>query len=367
VPKARKTSVVPKARKTSSAKPDRLDKYRSMRDFEKTAEPSGVEPPPPSDAPRFVVQEHHATALHWDFRLEHDGVLVSWAVPMGIPPDPRENHLAVHTEDHPMSYIDFEGDIPEGSYGGGKVILWDRGTYDVEKFEDDEVLISLHGDRVSGRYVLFRTRGRDWMIHRMDPPADPTREPMPSGWHPMTASVGAMPEAGSDFAFEPEWSGLRVLVASKGGRARAEDPSGDDVSRFFPELRPFGRALGAIEVILDGVLVLEEDAMQKRLARKTDSAITRAANNAPAVFMAFDVVWLEGHATGELPFTERRRLLHDLELKGAAWQTTPSIDSDGAAMASAAAAQGLRGIVAKRRSSSYSVGERSPDWIVVRS
>lgn len=336
-----------------------------MRDFEKTAEPSGVERVPDADAPRFVVQEHHATALHWDFRLEHDGVLVSWAVPMGIPPDPRENHLAVHTEDHPMSYLDFDGDIPEGSYGGGNVHLWDRGTYDVEKFEDDEVLVTLHGERVSGRYVLFRTRGRDWMIHRMDPPADPTREPMPTGWRPMTATSGKLPKRMADFAFEPEWSGLHVLVASKGGRARAEDRAGQDVSRFFPELRPFGRALGAVEVILDGVLVLDAGAVDKRLARKTDSAIARAAQNAPAVFMAFDMVWLEGHATGELAFTERRRLLHDLELKGPAWQTTPSADGEGAVMVEAATAQGLAGVVAKRLTSTYQPGAQSPDWIVV--
>jgi len=337
-----------------------------MRDFERTAEPSGAEPAPPSDAPRFVVQEHHATALHWDFRLEHDGVLVSWAVPMGIPPDPRENHLAVHTEDHPMSYIDFEGDIPEGSYGGGKVTLWDRGTYVAEKFEDDEVLITLHGERVSGRYVLFRTRGRDWMIHRMDPAADPARQPLPAGWRPMTSARGSMPKRVSDFAFEPEWSGLRVLVASKGGRAHANDGGGDDVSRFFPELRPFGRALGAVEVVLDGVLVLDAKALEKRLARKTDSAITRAAQSDPAVFMTFDLVWLEGHSTGDRTYAERRRLLHELELKGPAWQTTPSPDGEGAAMLQAALAQGLRGVVAKRLTSTYRPGARSPDWIVVR-
>ena len=120
---------------------------------------------------RFVVQEHHATALHWDLRLERGGVLVSWAVPKGIPPHPKQNNLAVHTEDHPLDYYDFEGEIPKGQYGGGKVILWDQGTYDVEEWEDKKVKVVLHGKRVEGEYVLFQTNGKNWMMHRVSPPA----------------------------------------------------------------------------------------------------------------------------------------------------------------------------------------------------
>ncbi|MDQ1359713.1 MAG: bifunctional non-ous end joining protein LigD, partial [Acidimicrobiaceae bacterium] len=119
-------------------------------------------------SPGFVVQEHHATALHWDFRLERDGVLVSWAIPKGVPLDPGSNRLAVHTEDHPLDYGTFEGEIPKGEYGGGKVILWDHGHFECEKWTEREVIVELHGSRVSGRYVLFKTGGRNWMIHRMD-------------------------------------------------------------------------------------------------------------------------------------------------------------------------------------------------------
>src|SRR5262249_10471594 len=142
----------------------------------------------------FVIQEHHATALHWDFRLERGGVLVSWAVPKGLPIDPATNHLAVHTEDHPIDYSSFEGDIPEGEYGGGRVSIWDRGTYEGEKWTDREVKVVLHGQRVQGRYVLFKTgrdggsaRGdRDWMMHRMDP-APEGFEPLPALVRPMLA------------------------------------------------------------------------------------------------------------------------------------------------------------------------------------
>src|SRR5205807_5575199 len=124
----------------------KLDRYRSMRDFDVTPEPGG-EGGPEAEGTRFCVQEHHARRLHWDFRLERDGVLVSWAVPKGVPPDPKTNHLAVHTEDHPLSYIDFEGEIPKGNYGGGTVKIWDHGWYELHKWEPKEVMVTLHGER----------------------------------------------------------------------------------------------------------------------------------------------------------------------------------------------------------------------------
>ena len=128
---------------------------------------------------RFVVHEHHARRLHWDLRLERDGVLASWALPKGVPQHPKENRLAVRTEDHPIEYLDFEGEIPKGEYGAGTMGIWDRGTYEAEKFRDDEVILTFAGERVKGKYALFQTKGDNWMIHRMDPPLDPGREPMP--------------------------------------------------------------------------------------------------------------------------------------------------------------------------------------------
>src|ERR1043166_4343604 len=133
----------------------KLAEYEAKRDFKKTPEPGARVPKKAARALRFVVQEHHARRLHWDFRLEKDGVGVSWAVPKGIPPDPKKNHLAVHVEDHPLDYGDFEGEIPKGNYGAGKVKIWDRGTYETHKFRKDEVMITFHGERVQGKYVLF--------------------------------------------------------------------------------------------------------------------------------------------------------------------------------------------------------------------
>ena len=172
---------------------------------------------------RFVVQEHHATALHWDLRLERDGVLVSWALPKGVPPDPRVNHLAVHTEDHPMQYLDFQGSIPAGNYGAGTMSVWDTGTYEPEKWGEREVIVVLHGERVDGRYVLFQTRGKQWMIHRMDPPADPGREVWP-GWSEFPAMVA-----------EP---GAAVPAGGLRGRVRVGRPAG-------PHLRVGGSGAAA--------------------------------------------------------------------------------------------------------------------------
>jgi bifunctional non-homologous end joining protein LigD len=146
-----------------------LDEYRSKRDFSKTGEPSGGGA---SERPIFVVQEHHASHLHYDFRLSMDGVLKSWAVPKGVPEEKGIKHLAVETEDHPLEYADFEGDIPKGEYGGGRVLIWDRGEYNLEHRDKDKVVVELKGGRLNGRYSIVRFRGREsspknWLIMKL--------------------------------------------------------------------------------------------------------------------------------------------------------------------------------------------------------
>lgn len=314
-----------------------LDKYQSMRDFEKTAEPSGASDAEISEhersgAPRFVVQEHHATALHWDFRLERDGVLVSWAVPKGLPPDPRVNNLAVHTEDHPLSYFDFEGDIPRGEYGGGKVHLWDQGTYEELKWSDREVMVVLHGERVSGKYVLFKTDGKNWMVHRMDPPDDPTRELLPERPTPVPpVEAGSVHDFDDDYRFLVAWpDAVRVAVAVEGGRCEAWRADGKQVDDDWQVLRPFGRAVGSLPVVLVGQLFK-----------------TKGGKKDPGTFLIEDVTWLDGHSTTTLPFETRRSLLERLELDGDAWKTAP-VYPDGALLIEAARAQGWPGVYAVR-------------------
>ncbi|MDQ3932080.1 MAG: ATP-dependent DNA ligase, partial [Actinomycetota bacterium] len=199
---------------------ERLTHYRRLRDFAATTEPEGGTPESAArgGAPRFVIQQHDATRLHWDLRLEREGVLASWALPRGLPWRPKENRLAVLTEDHPLEYLDFHGEIPAGQYGAGTMTIWDRGTYEAGTFTDDKVVVVLHGERVEGTYALFPIGGRDWMIHRMDPPQDPDREPLPDDLRPMIGLPGALPPDGEAWAFEVLWPGVRVLVTNDAGR-----------------------------------------------------------------------------------------------------------------------------------------------------
>ncbi|HET7529660.1 MAG TPA: non-homologous end-joining DNA ligase [Mycobacteriales bacterium] len=359
-----------------------LGTYRRKRDAARTPEPV----PPPGPLPRgdddtFVIQEHHATALHWDFRLERDGVLVSWAVPKGLPTEPKTNHLAVHTEDHPIEYASFEGDIPEGEYGGGRVILWDRGTYECEKWTDREVKVVLHGSRVSGRYVLFRTdrlggkdkRGRDWMVHRMDPPAEGF-EPLPELVKPMLAVLrDELPGDDDAYGYEFKWDGVRAVVYVKGGRPRVLSRNDRDVSTSYPELRAMAEGLGSRQVVLDGEIVAFDaegrpsfGALQSRMHVTDASSVRRLAGQTPVTYLVFDVLHLDGRSLLDLPYVDRREILESLELSGPSWQTPPWFRGGGAAVLEASKQQGLEGVIAKRLDSRYYAGRRSDCWLKVK-
>jgi bifunctional non-homologous end joining protein LigD len=354
---------------------DSLRAYREKRDPGRTPEPAGDGKKGRARrrrAPRFVVQEHHARSLHWDLRLEKDGTLVSWAVPKGIPPDPKRNHLAVHVEDHPLEYLDFEGDIPSGEYGAGHVKIWDRGTYEAEKFRDDEVILTFHGERLRGKYALFQTRGKNWMIHRMDPPEDPGREPIPDDLRPMLAKPGGLPRDDDAYAYEVKWDGVRALVAVDGGRARARSRRGRDITPTYPELRELGRALGATEVLLDGELVAFDpdgrpsfERLQRRM-HASETAARRLAPTLPVTYVAFDILHLDGRSRLALPYRERRQLLDGLELEGPHWRAPASHAGDGEDMVRASREQGLEGVVAKRLDSPYEPGRRTGAWIKIK-
>jgi bifunctional non-homologous end joining protein LigD len=352
---------------------DSLGTYRAKRDFGRTNEPAGGDGAGDGDAPRFVVQEHHARSMHWDLRLEHDGVLASWAVPKGIPPDPARNHLAVRTEDHPLQYLDFHGEIPAGEYGAGTMRIWDSGTYEPHKFRDDEVMVTFHGERLHGRYVLFRTRGKDWMIHRMDPPEDPDREPMPEHVKPMLARAGPLPREDGGWAYEVKWDGVRAIGYVEGGRLRLESRNGRDITSRYPELRELGRALGAREAIVDGEVVAFGDdgrpsfqRLQGRMHLTSDHAVRRLAEREPVAYVIFDLLYLDGHSLMALPYLERRERLLELGLDGPAWQTPAHHVGDGEALLEASRAQGLEGVLAKRVDSPYTPGRRTSAWVKVK-
>ena len=352
--------------------PDQLGSYRKKRDFEKTAEPKGKDGAE-QDSARFVVQEHHARRLHWDLRLEHEGTLKSWALPRGIPAHPDENRLAVHTEDHPLEYLEFEGDIPKGEYGAGTMRVFDRGTFEAEKFRHNEVIATFTGERLRGRYALFQTNGQDWMLHRMDPPLDPGYEPMPQRLTPMLARSGELPPDEEAWAFEVKWDGIRTLLFCDHGHIELLGRNGTDFTPRYPEVRELARALGARRLILDGEIVAFDEAgrpsferLQSRMHLASDSAVKRRMRDIPATYVAFDLLYLDGRTTMALTYEQRREVLEALELEGPAWRVPAYHPGDGSSLLAATKELGIEGIVAKRLSSRYEPGRRSPGWIKVK-
>ena len=365
---------MPRAPKATQAAP--LEGYRAKRDFALTREPGGGSAEP-EGAPRFVVQEHDASSLHWDLRLERDGVLASWAIPKGLPEVPKENHFAARTEDHPLDYADFEGRIPKGQYGAGTMRIWDRGTYECLKWEPRKVEVALHGERLDARYALFAIGdagdSKDWMIHRMDPPADASREPMPERLAPMLARSGGLPADDQRWAFEIKWDGVRAIAYSRPGELRLESRNLKDITVQYPELARLNRALSSHSAILDGEIVALDaegrpsfGALQHRMQVSSKAQAKRLAKSTPATYIIFDLLWLDGHTVTGLPYSERRELLTALDLNGSSWRTPEHLLGSGRAVLAASAEQGLEGIVAKRLDSTYQPGGRPGTWVKIK-
>jgi bifunctional non-homologous end joining protein LigD len=366
---------------------DRLADYRNKRDASRTPEPvpdreaaaeaaaradAAAEPAARADAARaggiFVVQEHHARRLHWDFRLERNGVLVSWALPKGVPEDPAVNHLAVHTEDHPMEYASFHGEIPKGEYGAGQVTIWDHGTYETRKWDDREVKVTLHGQRVSGGYVLFATQGKAWMIHR-------ERLPLPARMKPMLATVGQPSRRElADWALEMKWDGVRALAFIEGGQVRLASRTGKDITTTYPELTALAHAVTHKQVLLDGEIVAfgasgqpDFETLQPRMHVRSVSQARRLAESIPVTYLAFDVLQLDGRPLTGLPYRDRRDILGAAARNGQWCQCPPAFPGeDFDAVLAVSVGTGLEGVVAKRLDSRYEAGTRSGNWLKVK-
>ena len=342
---------------------DKLTTYRSMRDAGKTPEPVPQAPPATGNDNTFVIQEHHARRLHYDFRLERNGVLVSWAVPKNLPETTSVNHLAVHTEDHPLEYGTFEGSIPKGEYGGGEVFIWDSGTYETEKFRDNppdgpdkggEVIVTLHGSKIQGRYALIQTGGKNWLAHRMKEQAQQT----PADLAPMLATHGSVEKMNAVvWAFEGKWDGYRLLVDADHGALQLRSRSGRDVTHEYPQLQALAADLADYHVILDGEVVALD-------ARGVPSfgEMQNRARSTRVEFWAFDILALDGRSLLRATYSDRRRILETLADAGGLIVPDP-IAGDGAAALEYAKAQGWEGVVAKKRDSTYQPGRRSASWI----
>lgn len=375
----------------ASAMPDALEQYRSMRDAARTPEPvPEARPASRSGEPIFVIQEHHASRLHYDTRLERDGVLVSWAVPKGPPLTQGQQRLAVQTEDHPMEYATFEGTIPKGQYGAGSVTIWDSGTVEIEEWASGKVVFVLHGQPDGGlggvarRYALVQTadEGKQWLIRMTKRQPDaPVKswsmpKPLPA---PMLASAGSARDIrGEAWVFEMKWDGYRMISAvHEGGRVELRSRGGKDYSTVFPELAALA-ALVPEGTVVDGEVVALDDAgrpdfglLQERGQLSERGEIERGRRRTPVHLMLFDVLHTsaEGDVTA-LPYAERRELLRRVAKTSLPANSTVQVPDDlGHDLTSASAVSeelALEGVIAKRQGSTYSPGRRSDDWVKIK-
>ncbi|KQV74663.1 ATP-dependent DNA ligase [Aeromicrobium sp. Root344] len=364
---------------------DKLATYRSKRDAKKTPEPVPDEMPGAGDGKSFVIQEHHASSLHWDFRLEHDGVLVSWALPKGPPTDPKKNHLAVQTEDHPLEYGTFEGTIPKGEYGGGEVTIWDIGTFELEKWRDGkEVIATLTGRKGGGlggtrKFALIKT-GKNWLIHLMDTPK-PTRKKAPAksmkkGFvAPMLAKLGSAGDIHDedDWAFEMKWDGIRAVAVIDGKDVGLFTRNENDVTAGYPEVVSALAELGLDDTVLDGEIVALNAAgvpdfgrLQQRMGLTKEADVEAARRDVPVKYLVFDVMRSAGESLVDRTYVDRREALHQLAIAADVVEVPKAYDGSLEDAVESSKTLGLEGVLAKRRDSRYLGGKRATAWTKVK-
>jgi bifunctional non-homologous end joining protein LigD len=345
----------------------KLGQYLKMRDFGETPEPAGGGPSPRGDT--FVIQRHDATRLHYDLRLERDGVLVSWAVPKGLPFEKGIRHLAVQTEDHPMEYGSFSGSIPKGHYGAGEVRIWDSGAYDLLEWTDKKVSFRLHGERHRGEYHLVKTRGeRDWLIF-MASASEEAPVGKPPSFTPMLATGGFEPFDKKGWWFEPKLDGIRTLLYLDGETVRLVSRTGRDQTAIYPELGRLYRRISATNAVLDGEVVATDadgttsfELLQQRMNLASPTEIERIRKKIPVELVVFDLLWVDGQDVTGSPLSERRERLRQVVLEDKGIRHIYSVPDEGLRFYEAAVEHHLEGVIAKRAASRYLPGSRTDDW-----
>jgi bifunctional non-homologous end joining protein LigD len=291
-------------------------------------------------------------------------VLVSWAVPKGLPRRRGERHLAIRTEDHPMKYATFAGSIPEGEYGGGEVRIFDHGNYEMVGRSDDRLTFRLHGERLAGIWHLVHTglmNGKEsWLaIMSEDQRQDP--DPWPDAV-PMKATPSDQPGDEEGWGYEPGWPGMRVLARCT-DETHLFNSAGEEVSDTFPDLARLHDRVVALDSMVDGVVVAFDDGRPSR--ERLDDALDRDSGRpTPIAYLLFDLLYLDGTDLTNRPLRERRELLEELIVPSDKVQLSPLTEGNGAALLSAVAEQGLDGVVAKRLDSRYEPGT-TEDWLLI--
>ena len=340
-----------------------LETYRRKRDPKVTPEPMGSRKRS-GKAPIFVIQRHDARRLHYDFRLERDGVLASWAVPKGVPLEPGRQHLAVHVEDHPLEYGSFEGEIPKGEYGAGTVEIWDRGTYELlEEKKNGGLTVRLHGERLAGVWTLIPAKlsgdPKNWLIlrKREDGAVAEHRE-----YRPMLATPAKDVPRGDGWLFEIKWDGYRIVSRVAGGEAELRSRRWEDYTQRFPGVaRALPSALRSPDFVVDGeVCALDEQ------GRPSFSAMQQGKPETPIVYFVYDLLELDGEPLIDLPLSERLDRLEELLDRGNRNVRLSETFDDGDALAEVVRERQLEGIMAKRADSRYRPGARSKEWLKIK-
>jgi DNA ligase D-like protein (predicted ligase)/DNA ligase D-like protein (predicted polymerase)/DNA ligase D-like protein (predicted 3'-phosphoesterase) len=351
-----------------ASKDPKLFEYVRRREFG----PEGTTEPAPGDAAgqgnSFVIHKHRATRLHYDVRLERDGALPSWAVPKGLPTAKGDKRLAVRTEDHPLEYGKFEGTIPEGHYGAGEVRIFDDGWYEPVEWTDTKVSFRLHGRRYPDLEFHFVKTRTDWLAFLASAQTRPLIPPPPR-YAPMLAEGGWDAFDDDRWWFEPKMDGIRCLAEMATGETVLRTRTGRDASVQYPELHMIHELVDQVNAVIDGEIVaFGEDgrnsfqALQQRMNLANPREIERIRRRIPVTFVVFDVLWLDGNETIGLPLEQRRELLRLVAEEDDRLRLTTHVEGEGTALAAAARAQGLEGIVAKRLGSPYAPGRRTDAW-----
>ncbi|HEY3430386.1 MAG TPA: non-homologous end-joining DNA ligase [Cyclobacteriaceae bacterium] len=363
--KATKAKKLPPNKKHKT--PEQLDSYQKKRDFGKTPEPAGTLQPGLGNG--FVVSRHHASHIHYDLRLEQDGVLRSWAVPKGLPQRPGIKRLAVQTEDHPMEYLNFEGVIPKGQYGGGSMWVFFQGRYEITKLKKDgSIYFKLNSKVHTGEYRMYKIKQKEWLMERVDEmQTDWLRESI----EPMLSdSVKKIP-TGDDYVFEVKWDGIRVTVTLDEGVIKIVNRNKRDVTEKFPELIN-ASAFRATNGVFDAeIICVGKDGkpdFRKVINRLTTSGktnIDRAAKTSPVFCYIFDCLFIDGRSVMNDTLMRRRVWIEDVVKKDSPYRVS-QVEEDGGALFEAAKEHGLEGIMAKRKDSKYILGKRTDNWLKIK-
>lgn len=356
----------PKSARTYKT-PAQLESYSTKRDFEKTSEPAPTALD--SGGSAFVVHRHHASRLHYDLRLEHGGVLRSWAVPKGLPPRPGIMRLAVNVEDHPLEYVNFEGIIPKGEYGGGTMWKFARGRHEITKQKKDGFYFRLHSPELNGEYRIHHTKENQWLLERVDAPQV---DWLHAAIEPMLARPADKLPASPDYLFELKLDGIRALISLDEGEVRIRGRNGMDFTRQFPELLASEQSFRATSALFDGEIVcLDANGKPQfrdvitRMQATSAAAADRGRSKTPAVCYLFDCLYLDGRAILNEPLARRREWLADAVKKEGTYRVSEAFD-DGPALLEAVRQLGLEGIMAKQRQSTYQPGKRGDAWLKIK-